>query len=125
MQPKEPSPEGRSTEISVDGIDNISPVHISALKSVYKYLGGGDVGSHGDVVNIAKTEKVGIVRLKIALGERIAEKEQKIYFIAADTGGYLLVAALSSAEIFVYIVYNHFAFLYNIYRQILLTQQQE
>jgi hypothetical protein len=54
-------------------------------------------------VNIAKTEKVGIVRLKISLGERIAEKEQKIYFIAADAGGYLLVAALSTAEIFLYL----------------------
>lgn len=70
---------------------------------MYKHLGGGDVGSHGDVMYIAKAKKVGVVGLEISLGKRIAEKEQKIYFITADARGYLLVAALSAAEIFLYL----------------------
>lgn len=83
--------------LSADGVDDVAPIHVAALEAVNKHLGGGDVGGDGNVVNVAKAQKICVVGLKIALGQRVAEKEQKIDFVAADAGGNLLVSPLRAA----------------------------
>ena len=55
---------------------NLTPVKVAPLKAVDKHFGGGDIGSHRDIVNIAKAQKRTLVRL-VGLGVKwVTEKEQ-------------------------------------------------
>ena len=62
-------------------------------------FGGGYVGSYGDVVDIAESEKVNILGLAGFSRDRVSEKQKYIYFIAGDAGCDLLAAALRTADV--------------------------
>ena len=76
----------------------ISPVKVAAVKAVDKNFGSSDVCGNGDVVHIVKTQKVHIVCLRGLLVEGISEEKQHIDFVAGNTSGNLLSAALSTTK---------------------------
>ena len=82
----------------IESLNNISPVKVAALKSVNEHLGGGYVGSYGDIVHVAKAQHVHIVSLVWLLIERVAEEQQHVDFIARYTRGDLLAAALRARQ---------------------------
>ena len=59
-----------------------------------KSLCSRDIGRNGNIVHIAQTEQIYIVRLVRLRIERVAEEYQQVDLIAGDAGGKLLVAAL-------------------------------
>ena len=79
---------------------DISPIKVAAFKTVDKYLSRCDIGSYGDVVHIAETEKVDILGVMGLGSQRVAEEEKKVYLFTAYPCGYLLTAALRAGKIF-------------------------
>ena len=74
-------------------------VEVSALKSVDERLGGSDVRCNGNVVYVAETEQIDVVRFVRLRVERVAEEYQTVDLVAGDAGSKLLVAALRAAEV--------------------------
>ena len=59
-----------------------------------KDLGRCNIGGNGDVMYIAKTEKIALNLAVIRIGRGIAEEEQKIDLVIRNAGSYLLCAAV-------------------------------
>ena len=89
----------RSGLLAADGVNDISPVKISVLKSVDKNFRSGKICGDGNIVNVTEPEKV-ILILLVFLGiHRISEEKEKVDLIACDSRTDLLISALISAEI--------------------------
>ena len=63
--------------LSADGVDDVAPIHVAALEAVNKHLGGGDVGGDGNVVNVAKAQKICVVGLKSPLVSGSRKKSRR------------------------------------------------
>ena len=77
-------------------MNKFTPIKVAAFKSMDKSFCGGNVGCNRDVVNVAKTEKSGVIRIRI-LVHGVAEEKEKIYFIAGNAGCYLFASAVTAA----------------------------
>ena len=76
------------------GIYEVPPVKIAAVKRNDKSLGGTDIGSDGDIVHIAETEK--LVRAFVDKHGRvcIAEVDEEVDLVICDSLGDLLFSAV-------------------------------
>ena len=61
--------------------DDVPPVEVAPLEAVYEHLARRDIGRHRDIVDVAESQNVVILRLVGLRGERVAEEKQKIYTI--------------------------------------------
>ena len=71
-----------------------APVKVAALEGVDKGFGGGNIGRNGNVVYIAESEQVDVVRLVGFRVQRIAEEYQQVDLVSGNAGSKLLIAAL-------------------------------
>ena len=78
-------------------MNKFAPIKVAAFKSMDKSFCCGDVGCNRDVVNVAKAEKSGVIRIRI-LVHGVAEEKQKVNFVAGDSGSDLFTAAVASAK---------------------------
>ena len=91
--------KGKSTFISINGINDLAPVKISSFKRMDKSLGSSDIGRNGNVMNIAESQQVHFIRL-VGLGrKRISEKQEQVDLVARNTCAYLLISSLCTAQI--------------------------
>ena len=77
-------------------MNKFTPIKVAAFKSMDKSFCGGNVGCNGNVVNVAKTKKGGIICVRV-LVHRIAEEKQKVNFVAGNAGCNLFATAVASA----------------------------
>jgi len=75
-----------------------APIKVAALESVDKCLRSSDICRHRNIMYIAQTQNVNVVRLMRFRVHRIAEEYQQVYLVAGDTGRKLLIAALRAAQ---------------------------
>ena len=76
---------------------NLAPIEVAALEAMDEHLCRCDVRRHGNVIQVAETEQVFIVRLQCLLLHGVAEVQQKVDLVAGDTRRNLLIAALWAA----------------------------
>ena len=79
---------------------DLTPIEIASFKSVNKQLCRCDICSHRNIVHVAYSQKIHIIRLVRLRIDRISEKQKHIYFIAGDLCADLLTAALRAGKKF-------------------------
>ena len=79
--------------IAAMGIDKLTPAEITAVKSKNKRLRSSNIRRKGNVVHIAKANKI-VARLRwLAIGIGASEEEYKVDLVVCDPGGDLLGSA--------------------------------
>ena len=74
--------DGATAEIEIAlGVNELAPVNISALKSADNHLGGCDIRSYGNVVDITEAQKVKRYFVRRRLDRGVAEKDNNIYLV--------------------------------------------
>lgn len=81
-----------------NGIDDLAPVEITVIERANQNLCSCDISGNGDVMNVAKAQKVALHLAVIGIGRGIAEEEQKIYLVVRNAGCYLLRSAVFTEE---------------------------
>lgn len=77
----------------------LAPIEISAFKRHDKCLTGRDIGRNWDVVNVAESQKIMLIRFGGLTGQGIAEEDQKVDLVAGDLRADLLTSTLRACEI--------------------------
>ena len=78
-------------------MNKFTPIKVAAFKSMNKSFCGGNVGCNRNVVNVAKTKKSGVIRVRV-LVHGVAEEKKKVDLVAGNSGSDLFTAAVASAE---------------------------
>ena len=81
-----------------NGIDDLAPVEITVIERANQNLCSCDISGNGDVMNVAKAQKVALHLAVIGIGRGIAEEEQKIDLVVRNAGCYLLRSAVFTEE---------------------------
>ena len=76
------------------GVHDLAPIQITAIQSHDQHLGGGDVGGHGDVVQVAHTEQLVLGLVVACGGAGVAEIQKHVDLVIGNAGGDLLLTAL-------------------------------
>ena len=82
-----------SRVVSAGMMQCFDPVKVAVFQPVDQHLGGGDVGSHRDIVHIALPQQKLVVGLAGLGVYRVTEKQQHIHLTAGHLGRDLLGAA--------------------------------
>ena len=101
------------------GINYLSPIKVAAVESHNDDLRGGNIGCNGDVVSIARQEKLflDLVMLGIHIGGRtsITEIDKNVYLVVCDSGSDLLLSALLAGEHLFYLKTGCFRYIFSGY----------
>ena len=76
------------------GIYQHSPIEVASVERGYQHLGGCDVGCNGNVVEIAKAEKLVVNGAGRCGGASVLEVQKHVNFVVSYAGSHLLLAAL-------------------------------
>jgi hypothetical protein len=66
---------------------------------MYQSLCSSKICCYRDIVNVAKSEQISLARLVRLSGNGVSEKQKKVDLVTGNPCGYLLVAALGTAQI--------------------------
>ena len=79
-------------------VNELAPVKRTRLKRVYKCLGSSYVCSEGDIVNVAKAEKILLTLVNLSRRVGASEIEHKVNLVIGNTRGNLVGAARASRK---------------------------
>ena len=65
------------------GVNNITPIKISSVKRGNDYLRGSNIGSYGDIVKVAHTQKL-VISGAVAVRTSISEEQKHVHLVIGN-----------------------------------------